>query len=112
MASAAGAAGGIAADAATLARWGYRLYGGQVLPPARTVELATEVAPGYGLGTEIIEQHWGPRGGAVGHHGGINGYTTVLTVIPAEQVSVAVLGVGPGGPIDLIAQELASALRG
>ena len=112
VASAAGAAGGIAADAATLARWGYQLYGGQILPPARTVELATEVAPGYGLGTEIIEQHWGPRGGAVGHHGGINGYTTVLTVIPAEQVSVAVLGVGPGGPIDLIAQELASALRG
>jgi len=112
VASAAGAAGGIAADAATLARWGYRLYGGQILPPSPTVELATEVAPGYGLGTEIIEQHWGPRGGVVGHHGGINGYTTVLTVIPAEQVSVAVLGVGPGGPIDLIAQELASALRG
>jgi D-alanyl-D-alanine carboxypeptidase len=112
LASAAGAAGGIAADAATLAGWGYRLYGGQVLPPVRTVELATEVAPAYGLGTEILEQSWGPRGGVVGHHGGINGYSTVLTVTPAEQLSVAVLGVGPGGPIDLIAQELASALRG
>ena len=111
LASAAFAAGGIAADAATLAGWGYRLYGGQVLPPARTVELATEVAPNYGLGTEILEQRWGPHGGAVGHHGGINGYATVLTVTLAEQLSVAVLGVGPGGPIDLIAKELASAMR-
>ena len=112
LASAAGAAGGIAADAATLAGWGYRLYGGQILPPARTVELATEVAPGYGLGTEILEQRWGPRGGVVGHHGGINGYATVLTVTPAEQLSVVVLGVGPGGPIDAIAQQLAAAMRG
>ena len=32
-ASVAGAAGGIAADAATVARWGYRLYGGQTPDP-------------------------------------------------------------------------------
>jgi len=111
LASLAGAAGGIAADAATLAGWGYRLYGGRILPPARAVELATEVAPDYGLGTEILEHPWGPRGGVIGHGGRINGYLTVLAVTPAEQLSVAVLGVGPGGPIGVIANELAAALR-
>ena len=112
LATAASAAGGIAADAATLAGWGYRLYGGRILPSARTVELATEVAPDYGLGTEIFEHSWGPRGGVIGHGGGINGFVTVLAVTPAEQLSVAVLGVGPGGPIGVIANELAAALRG
>lgn len=111
LATVAGAAGGIAADAATLAGWGYRLYGGRILPPVRAVELATEVAPDYGLGTEIFEQSWGPRGGVIGHAGGINGYATVLAVTPAEQLSIAVLGVGPGGPIGVIANELAAALR-
>ncbi|HYN73068.1 MAG TPA: serine hydrolase domain-containing protein [Nakamurella sp.] len=111
LATAAGAAGGIAADAATLAGWGYRLYGGRILPSARTVELATEVAPDYGLGTEIFEQPWGPRGGVIGHGGRTSGYVTVLSVTPAEQLSVAVLGVGPGGPIDVIAKRLAAALR-
>ena len=111
LASLAGAAGGIAADAATLAGWGYRLYGGRILPPARAVELATEVAPDYGLGTEIFEHTWGPRGGVIGHGGQLNGYVSVLAVTPAEQLSVAVLGVGPGGPIGVIANELAAALR-
>jgi len=75
-ASVAGAAGGIAADAATVARWGYRLYGGRILDAAATVDLTTPVAPGYGLGTEILEQRWAPTGGVIGHHGGIPGYAT------------------------------------
>ena len=54
IASAGGAATGIAADAAALARWGYRLYGGQVLSPAATTALSTPVTDGYGLGTSII----------------------------------------------------------
>jgi len=112
LATVAGAAGGIAADAATLAGWGYLLYGGRILPPARTVELATEVAPDYGLGTEILEHSWGPRGVVIGHRGRTSGFVTVLAVTPAERLSVVVLGVGPGGPIDLIAHELAAALRG
>ncbi len=111
LASVAGAAGGIASDAVTLAGWGYRLYGGHILAPAGTADLATEVAPGYGLGTEILEPHWGPHGGVIGHGGLTNGYVTELAVTPAQRLSVAVLGVGPGGPIDLIATELAAAMR-
>ena len=94
VASVLGADGGIAADAPTVAGWGYRLYGGMVLPADRTVEMVTEVAPGYGLGTDILEQRSGPNGGAVGHHGGGSGYVTVLTVVPADHLSIAILAVG------------------
>lgn len=107
LASAAGAAGGIAADAPTLANWGYRLYGGLILPPDRTVELSTPIAPDYGLGTMVV------RGMAgtdllVGHFGGINGYSTQLVVEPTRQLSIAFLTVGTGGPAldDLIEQVL------
>ena len=46
------AAGGIAGDAASIARWGYLLYGGRILPP----ELVATMHPlddgtGYGFGT-------------------------------------------------------------
>ena len=111
-ASAAGAAGGIAADAATLARWGYRLYGGQILDAAATVDLSTPVSPGYGLGTEILEQRWGPTGGVIGHHGGIPGYATVLLVNPERQLAIAVLVPGDPGPtIDTLAKRLLTFTR-
>ena len=93
LATAAGAAGGIAADAATLADWGYRLYGGLTLPADRTVDLTTPVTPGHGVGTLI----WtlAPEGTVlVGHNGRIPGYSTLLTVDPSRQIAVAVLVVG------------------
>ena len=44
FASAFAAAGGLAADAPTVARWGYQLYGGRVLPP----DLVGEMTKGDG----------------------------------------------------------------
>jgi len=97
-----GAATGIAADAAALARWGYRLYGGQVLSPAATTALSTPVTDGYGLGTSII----GDGGqqalpdyrlggiGAIGHTGlVVPGYQSFLLAVPHDHLSVAVLAV-------------------
>ncbi len=94
-----------AASAGTpaVAGWDYQIYGGRVLPPDRTVYMVAEVAPGYGLGTEILEHPFGSNGGAVGHHGSGSGYVTVLTgsgyvtvltVAPADHLSIAVLAVG------------------
>lgn len=112
IASVMGADGGIAADAPTVAGWGYHLYGGMVLPADRTVEMVTEVAPGYGLGTEILEQRSGPNGGAVGHHGGGIGYVTVLTVVPADHLSIAVLAVGTDdSACDLAANAIIAAMQ-
>ena len=111
-ASVAGAAGGIAADAATLAGWGYRLYGGRILDAASTVDLTTPVAPGYGLGTEVMEQRWGPTGGVIGHHGGLPGYATVLLVNPERQTRDR--RPGPRRPrpaIDLLAGRLLTVMR-
>jgi D-alanyl-D-alanine carboxypeptidase len=68
-ASVAGAADGIAADAATVARWGYRLYGGRVLGVAATVDLSTPVAPGYGAGHRNPGTTVGPHRRVIGHHG-------------------------------------------
>ena len=99
--------GGGAADAPTLATWGYQLYGGLILPPDRTVELTTPVAPDYGLGTMIVSGLAGTDL-LVGHLGGINGYSTLLAVDPIRELSIAVLTVGAGGPAltDLIEQAL------
>jgi hypothetical protein len=72
----------------------------------------TPVAPGYRLGTEILEQHWGPTGGLIGHHGRTPGYVTVLPVNPERQLAVAVLV--PGGPgriIDTLAGRLLAVMR-
>ena len=95
-----------------MAGWGYRLYGGMVLPADPTVEMVTEVAPGYGLGTEILEQRSGPDGGAVGHHGGGSGYVTVLTVLPADHLSIAILAVGTDdSACDLAANAIIAAMQ-
>jgi len=111
VASATGAAGGIAADAPTLATWGYRLYGGLIVDPEGTVDLTTPVVPGYGLGTAIISGLAGPDL-VVGHGGLIPGYSTLLIVDPTRQVSVAILTVGSRGPVlnDLLATEFLTTL--
>lgn len=110
--SAAGAAGSIAADAATLARWGYRLYGGQILDAASTVDLTIPVAGSYGLGTEILEYRWNEKGGVVGHHGGLPGYATVLLVNPELPVAIAVLVTGDPGPdLDDMAKDLLAVMQ-
>ena len=107
VASSAGASGGAAADAATLAEWGYRLYGGRVLPPDLTAELSDPVTPGYGLGTLHLDSApvrpaTGPAQdsqltglGVIGHDGGIPGYSSTLLVVPDRSLSIAVLIVGP-----------------
>jgi hypothetical protein len=43
---AAGAAGGMAADAPTLARWGYQLYGARLLPAETVHQMMTQESPG------------------------------------------------------------------
>ena len=92
LATAGGAAGGMAADAPTLTRWGYQLYGARLLP-AETVhtmmtqESAGTVFPertvGYGLGTmlfldvgtETTVGHSGQISGLQQHAGGHPGTT-------------------------------------
>ena len=107
LVSAAGAAGGIAADVPTLASWGLRLYTGQVLTPDLVEHMTTPPPEGwYGLGTELGDT---PDGGVVvGHTGGIGPYNSVLKVWPGEQVAVAWLAPSNFNPL---AEDLAELLH-
>ena len=92
-----GAGGGMAADAADVARWGYLLYGGHVLGPALVAELEADPQPEpsvgpYALGTMVTTLDDGSR--LVGHAGGGTDwpYTSILQVwTGSSPVAVAVL---------------------
>jgi D-alanyl-D-alanine carboxypeptidase len=106
FASLAAAPGGLAADAPTVARWGYQLYGDRVLP-AFLVNQMTAGDGVYGLGTMRFTQQFG-LGDAYGHAGDMPDHTSLLVVIPAKRVSIALILADGGryiqGPMsDLIA---------
>jgi CubicO group peptidase (beta-lactamase class C family) len=103
-------AGGIAADVRSIARWGYLLYGGQVLPGTTVAAMlpAGEGDDYYGLGTDLR------RGDVeyVGHPGDFPGYRTSLRVAREHSLSIAVVitGPGPGSDPDEVVDRLAAAL--
>lgn len=113
LASAAGAAGGMAADAPTLARWGHLLYGGAAIDAALVSQMtaAEDEADWYGLGTLLYDDG---EEVVVGHEGDIAVYHSLLAVWPGSETSVAVLV--PGSPVWTLDEErtpfgLARALR-
>lgn len=94
LASAVGAAGAVAGDAISAARWGYELYGGHVLREDSVAQMTDfRDSELYGLGTVNFSAGLHGRWNidAVGHDGVSVGYRTVLAVFDTEQVSVAVL---------------------
>ena len=96
--------GSMAGDAPSIARWGYELYGGRLLPPAVIGQMTNRQTPsgigggvGYGLGTIIYPRSFGPQL-LVGHDGLIAridsgdesaGYRTLLIIDPTRQFSLA-----------------------
>lgn len=90
LASAAGAAGGMAADAPSLARWGHLLYGGSVIDAGLVQQMAApeDDRDWYGLGTVLLVTDGVT---VVGHDGDLTVYHGVLAVWPATATSVAVL---------------------
>lgn len=116
LATAGGAAGGMAADAPTLARWGYQLYGSRLLP-AETVhammtqESAGTVFPGvgYGLGTMLFLAVGTETN--VGHTGRSPAYSSMLAVIPAPHLSAAILIPDEERDTEAIMEDLFAALR-
>jgi CubicO group peptidase (beta-lactamase class C family) len=109
VASASAADGGMAADAASVARWGYQLYGGRVVP-AGIVAAMTGGEAEYGLGTMRFSQSLG-LGDAFGHRGGAPGYSTILVVVPERRVSVALLIADGPKRVDPVVSKLLSAIQ-
>ncbi|HWD80830.1 MAG TPA: serine hydrolase domain-containing protein [Kribbella sp.] len=108
FASLAAAPGGLAADAPTVARWGYQLYGDRVIP-ADLVDQMTDGDGEYGLGTMLFTQQFG-LGEAYGHRGDMPDHTSLLIVIPRRRVSVALILADGGRGIDRRMAELTTAL--
>jgi D-alanyl-D-alanine carboxypeptidase len=100
LASSAGAAGGIAADARTLARWGHLLYGGAVIDASLVQQMtaAEDDQDWYGLGTMLVGQG---EDTVVGHQGDMGVYHSLLAVWPASATSVVVL-VPSAAPVTLL----------
>ncbi len=93
---------GMAADAPSLARWGYLLYGGRIIDGTLVTTMTTKVtdtdAGGYGFGTMVAD--W--QGATiVGHLGDYIQYSSVLLVWPSTRTAVALLAPVPGlGSVD------------
>ncbi|MFF0340696.1 serine hydrolase domain-containing protein [Kribbella sp. NPDC004875] len=89
FASSGAAYDGAAADAPTVARWGYQLYGGRVIP-SDLVDQMTAGDGEYGLGTMRFTREFG-LGDAYGHAGISPDDTSLLVVIPDKRVSIALI---------------------
>ena len=107
--SSAGAAGGMAADAPSLARWVYQLYGGHLINPLLVAQMtsAEHDVDWYGLGTMIGDLGNGPH---LGHSGDVFVYHSAAFVWPADQVAIAVLIPQPEGLSRQSAFDVATAL--
>jgi D-alanyl-D-alanine carboxypeptidase len=88
-ASAFGTAGCIYSSAHDLLAWGDALYGGHVLAPASLRHMLDRRRHGYGLGVETI--HVGELTG-YGHSGLLRGYTSLVVRLPAQDVTMVVMG--------------------
>jgi D-alanyl-D-alanine carboxypeptidase len=90
LASAVGGAGCIAADASSLARWGYLLFGGHVLNPDSLTAMLGEAGADYGLGS-YSGHLLNSDAKVVGHAGAMDGFRSQLWVDREHQIAVAVL---------------------
>ena len=113
--------GCMASDSATLALWGYLLFGGNLLSD-ESLRAMTDFGTGadyeeHGLG--VIDQTALGEGfsvQAIGNGGWDDGgYSSILVVLPSEGVVITVMTNTAGSPVELvmpIAQDLAAAIGG
>jgi CubicO group peptidase (beta-lactamase class C family) len=109
IASLSAANAGLAADAPTVARWGYQLYGDRVVP----AELVDQMTTGdglYGLGTTLYSQQFG-LGPAFGHRGDMPDYTSLLVAIPEHRLAVSILLADGNKNVERVASDLIKAIQ-
>jgi D-alanyl-D-alanine carboxypeptidase len=113
---------GVETTSASLARWGYELYGGSVLSEASLREMTDFQGQWYGLGVMDFSAQYGAL--AVGHQG-LSSVTTccsaiIVMALPEEGVVIAVqantVGTNPSidtnSQVDRLARALRDAARG
>ena len=97
----------IEADAATLARWGYELYGGSVVSDTALRAMTDFQVGGYGLGTKDFSREYRVPN-AIGHGGQEESHVVRMVAFPDSGVVVTVQA--NADDFDSI-HELVSALR-
>jgi D-alanyl-D-alanine carboxypeptidase len=113
---------GVETTSASLARWGYELYGGFVISDESLREMTDFHGEWYGLGVMDLSNEYGAL--AIGHQG-LSSVTTccsaiVLLALPAEGIVIAVQAntadtpghVDTNRQVDLLAGALRKAVRG
>jgi D-alanyl-D-alanine carboxypeptidase len=93
------AAGALASTAGDLVRFWHALLAGQVLPQATVQRMFTGMPAMlgaysgsnsfYGMGVQLYDVPDGP-GLMLGHSGGIEGFTSIVAYVPADDVYIAV----------------------
>ena len=114
--------GSIASDSASLALWGYLLFGTNLLSERSLLKMtdfgSRNDYDGYGLGTfdqtNLGEEGFGVE--AIGNGGwDPGGYSTILSVLPSKGIVISVMTNEGGYPPDLVlpvAEKLATSLEG
>jgi D-alanyl-D-alanine carboxypeptidase len=90
----AGSAGGMTADADSVAQWGYLLFGARVLPAetvAKMLPVLGTTESQYGLGVMGLRSTTSSDIDYVGHRGEVVAYESVLVMVRDEPVSIAVM---------------------
>jgi hypothetical protein len=98
-------AGALYSTTQDLLRWEQGLYGGKLLSPASLARMTTAFKHNYAFGLGVTRAPNGDK--IIDHTGGIAGFVTDLSYIPADRLAVIVLANlhGPG------AEEVAEDLR-
>jgi CubicO group peptidase (beta-lactamase class C family) len=103
-------AGGLYSTTADLLRWEQGLYGGKLLKPTSLQKMTTPFRNNYAFGLEVQKAPNGDR--IFSHNGGIEGFSTELTYIPATHLAVIVLANLNGQAADAIALDLRRVAHG
>jgi len=82
-------AGALYSTTEDLLRWEQSLYGGKVLSAASLEKMTTPFLSNYALGLEVRSAANGDK--IYSHGGGIEGFNTSLSYVPAEKLAVIVL---------------------
>ncbi|MXO59542.1 serine hydrolase [Altererythrobacter salegens] len=110
-----GAAGALSSTAGDLVRWQIALTGGKAVSPASYQQMITSTVPTgqgdsrYGFGLIMAGQGDETR---ITHTGGINGFNSILTYIPAKHMRVSVISNSEGLPSGAVENLIMGALTG
>ena len=102
-------AGALYSTTEDLLKWEQGLFGGKVLTPASLKKMTTPFKNNYAFGLEV-DSSSGHR--VIQHGGGIEGFNTVVSYYPDDQLAVIVLANVNGAAPGQIAPKLAALARG